>query len=64
MRQCGEWTDLGQERKGEEREGGEERRKEWGTLNVATDWVSAHSSMDAQHGSVHMCVHVSVIPGG
>lgn len=65
MHQCGEWIYLGEERKKEEeRKGGEERRKQWGVLNVATDWVSAHSCMDRQHGSVHICVHASVILGG
>lgn len=65
MCQRGEWTDLGEGRKGEEeREGGEERRKEWGVLNVATDWVSAHSRMDGQHRSVPICVHASVILDG
>lgn len=65
MHQHGEWTDLGEERKREEeREGGEERRMEWGVLNVATDWVSAHSRMDGQHRSVHIRVHASVILDG
>lgn len=65
MRQRGEWTDLGEERKREEeREGGEERREEWGVLNVAMDWMRAHSHMERQHRSVHICVHASVFLDG